>query len=213
MCQLWMQRQDYTDPVRWIIVDDGQAAAEIKPVEAWQIEVIRPKPCWTPGANTQARNLRAGLERITNDDPLLIIEDDDHYAPGWISRAVAELEHHELVGQLLCRKYNVSNLRARELLDHDKASLCCTAMIGDAIRAFREVATHAAVLLDCDLWRCFRGHLFDGAYVTSIKCMPGRGGIDSGHRPRFGKIADPTGQLLRQWIGADAEYYRSWMRS
>lgn len=42
---------------------------------------------------------------------------------------------------------------------------------------------------------------------NGIKCMPGRGGIDSGHEPNMKGHDDPNGDTLRCWIGRDAEEY------
>lgn len=58
ICERLMMAQDYSGPVRWVIVDDGK---EAQPVtferDGWTLEVIRPAPYWRQGQNTQARNL------------------------------------------------------------------------------------------------------------------------------------------------------------
>jgi SAM-dependent methyltransferase len=128
-----------------------------------------------------------------------------------LSRAVAELEGHTLVGQGWCRKYSMRNRRAREVYETRWSSLCCSALIGAGTQAFRKVARQGRKLLDCELWAKFPGHQFAGYYVTGIKCMPGRGGIDSGHGRNFGEIADPDGSLLRNWLGDDAHHYEQYL--
>lgn len=211
LCIKWMQRQTYRGPVKWVIVDDGPVAQRIPRLPRWQIEVVRVEPHWQPGQNTQARNMRAALERITDDEPLLIIEDDEHYAPGYLKRMAEVLKTHEMAGQGLCRKYNLKTRRAMEMIHPTQASLCATGMRGNATRRLRMLCQKAPKLIDVQIWRDLTGHLFEGEYVTGIKCMPGRGGIDSGHQPNFGNISDEDGSLLRKWIGNDAKEYGPFM--
>jgi hypothetical protein len=211
LCCLWMQRQDYVGRVKWIIVDDGKKPSIPPDIPGWDIRIYRRRPYWRKGWNTQALNIRLGASKADPTDWLVIIEDDDHYKTGWLTRVEQELQEHELVGQLLCRKYNIGTCRGRALKDYRKASLCCTAMRGGALQAFRKIARRGPRLMDCDLWSGYTGHLFDGDYVTSIKRMPGRGGIDSGHRREFGNLVDSDGSLLRAWIGDDADHYREFM--
>ena len=116
LCERWMARQDYAGPIRWIIVDDGP---EPQPVtfqrKGWQLVLVRPSPHWAPGQNTQARNLLKGLAAVGPDERLVIIEDDDWYAPDWLTTVAAELEHAELVGEHRARYYNVEQRRGRQL--------------------------------------------------------------------------------------------------
>lgn len=204
LCMRWMRRQTYGGPVRWVIVDDGPEPQEVPTAPAgWQIEVMRPRQLWRPGRNTQLSNLRLGLSAIPSTASVAIVEDDEHYAPDFLARIAREIEAHEMVGQRLCRKYNLRTRRAKELLHPWRASLCTTAVRGGALARLRRIAGAGVVIIDGVLWRPGLGHLFDGAYVTGIKCCPGRGGIDSGHRDTFGDTHDPDLQLLRAWIGDD----------
>lgn len=211
LCIKWMRRQTYSGPVRWVIVDDGEIAQTVPDIPRWDIEVIRPEPFWTLGQNTQARNMQAGLKRISDDAPLLIIEDDEHYAPGYLDQMARALESSDMAGQALCRKYNLHTRRAMEMSHPSQASLCATGLRGDATRGLRALCQAAPKLIDVQLWKLRRGVLFDGAYVTGMKRMPGRGGIDSGHRADFGNIHDKDGTLLSKWIGKDAEEYAPFM--
>lgn len=210
ICERLMGAQQYAGPVRWIIVDDGP---EPQPItfsrEGWTVEVERPRPYWRSGQNTQARNLLAGLACIADDANLVIIEDDDHYAPDWLDTVAAALARAELVGEPRARYYNVPHRRARQLRNAAHASLCATALRGRAIAAMRRECVQAHTFIDLNLWRNFDGTklLFDGHRVTGIKGLPGRGGIGMGHRPEFNGEPDPQGEILRQWIGNDAELY------
>lgn len=210
LCERWMARQDYTGPVRWVIVDDGQAP---QPVtfgrDRWQLVLIRPAPHWSPGQNTQARNLLKGLAAIGADERVVIIEDDDWYAPDWLTTVAGKLEQAELVGEHRARYYNVQQCRGRQLANTGHASLCSTAMRGSALRDFAEACSARPKFIDLELWRRPRSrHLFGGHRVVGIKGLPGRGGIGMGHDEHFNGQPDPSGELLRSWIGVDAGCYR-----
>ena len=209
LCQRWMAAQDYRGSVRWVIVDDGPEPQEIefsKP--GWRLVLIRPAPFWRPGENTQARNLLKGIEACGPTDTVVFIEDDDHYAPGWLTKVAKESEKAEVVGETRARYYNVQTRVGRQLSNAGHASLCATAVRGSALRLFASVCRTAPKFIDLNVWRQARSkHLFAGSMVTGIKGLPGRGGIGMGHNPAFNGQRDQYGTLLRQWIGQDAEAY------
>jgi hypothetical protein len=209
ICERLMARQDYAGPVHWIIVDDGP---EAQPVtfehEGWTLQVIRPAPLWQPGQNTQSRNLLAGLRAVGADARLVIIEDDDWYAPSWLRTVDAALANAELVGEHRARYYNLPMRRARQLSNTQHASLCSTAMRGAAIETFRWACNRHAKFIDLELWRKHRSrYLFGGNRVCGIKGLPGRDGIGMGHSKDFAGTHDPDGRILREWIGDDADMY------
>jgi len=210
LCERWMARQDYTGPVRWVIVDDG---AEPQPVafrrDGWHLVLVRPSPHWLPGQNTQARNLLKGLAAVGADERLAIIEDDDWYAPDWLTTVNRELDRAELVGENRARYYNMQQRRGRQLANTGHASLCSTAMRGSALQDFAEACRARPKFIDLELWRRAPGkHLFGGNRVVGMKGLPGRGGIGMGHGAAFNGQADADGLLLRSWVGDDAEAYR-----
>lgn len=204
-----MLAQTYAGPVRWIIVDDVHPAQPITfEREGWELDVIYPDPLWKPGDNTQARNLLAGLEVVPADAKLVVVEDDDFYSPDWLETVDKWLERAELVGECEARYYNVATKQGRKLHNRNHASLCSTAMRGNAIKTFRAVCKTAVKFIDIELWRQTRSRmLFTGSRVTGIKGMPGRGGIGMGHKRDFRGQHDPDGKLLRAWIGANAGWY------
>ncbi|MBN4999090.1 glycosyltransferase family 2 protein [Stenotrophomonas maltophilia] len=209
LCERWMARQDYSGPVRWIIVDDGPEPQSVTfRREGWQLVLVRPSPHWAPGQNTQARNLLKGLAAVGSEERLVIIEDDDWYAHDWLTTVATELQHAELVGEHRARYYNVEHRRGRQLANTGHASLCSTAMRGSALRDFADACRSRPKFIDLELWRRPRHRrLFGGHRVVGIKGLAGRGGIGMGHDPDFKGEADPCGSLLRDWIGADAEVY------
>lgn len=210
ICEKLMAAQTYTGPVRWIVVDDGEDAQPVTfEREGWALEIVRRRPFWKPGQNTQAHNLRAGLEYVQPYDRLAIIEDDDHYAPDWLETINAALDKVDLAGENMARYYNVQTHHARQLNNDRHASFCCTGMKGIALLSFRRACQPGVQFIDINLWRGFKGAklLFGGHRVTGIKGMPGRGGIGMGHKPDFHGTKDTDGALLREWIGQDAEIY------
>ncbi len=178
-CVEYMQAQTYADPVRWVVADDCDPATEVPKVKGWQIIHVRPEPRWQPGENTQARNLLAGLDYV--DDKLVVVEDDDAYAPDWLERVSGWLDDDDLVGEAPSL-YRHLNGHEKWMNNKRHASLCATAMKGAAINEFREILKQGGKLIDCRLWK-MGGKLYpwDGG-VIGIKGYPGRPGIGIGHR-------------------------------
>lgn len=209
LCEAYMLRQTYREPVRWVIVDDGETPQPVSFTRSgWTLEFVRPEPFWKPGDNTQARNLLAGLDRITSDDRLVIVEDDDWYSPTWLQICDQKLRGDLLIGETRARYYSAPKRTARQLSNGMHSSLCSTAMTGKAIDAFRQVCRGHHKFIDMVLWRTYpHRQLFGGSSVVGIKGLPGRGGIGVGHSDSFKGTADPDGRVLRQWIGNDAAAY------
>lgn len=208
LCQRWMARQTYPGPVRWIVVDDGRDEPRIEAQEHWEVEVIRPEPLWSPGKNTQSRNVLAGLEAAGPDARLVIIEDDDWYAPSWLSVCAAALERAELVGESHARYYNVAQRKALQLTNHSHASLCSSALRGVALNTLKQACHGSPDFIDIALWReAANKLLFRSHGVVGIKGLPGRPGIGVGHSRRFPGEPDPESKILRSWIGADVAAY------
>lgn len=209
LCQRWMMAQDYSEPVRWIVVDDGEEKQLVDfNREGWTLDLVWPSHVWQPGMNTQAQNIAAGLELVADTDRLVIIEDDDHYAPDWLTHVSKMLQKAELVGECRARYYNVEKRIGRQLANTQHASLCSSAMTGVAIKHLRDACQPGVKFIDMTVWRgTATKYLFDGHRVTGIKGLPGRGGIGMGHKGAFAGNKDKSGGLLRSWIGADAEAY------
>lgn len=214
LCEQWMARQEYSGPVHWVIVDDGETPQPVTfSRDGWTLTVIRPLPRWKQGMNTQCRNMLAGLEKIDRTQPLLIIEDDDWYPADYLSVMSAALESNDLVGQKVCRKYSLINQRCKQTVENGRSSLCATGMKGHVIDEFESLCKKGLTLVDMALWGKIRGKLIESNRVVGMKGLPGRGGIDSGHKPTFGDTPDPSGKILREWVGDDAECYSAFRRN
>jgi hypothetical protein len=209
LCQKWMKAQTYKGAVLWIIVDDGPEPQPIKfKRPKWTIEVVRPEPLWEPGHNTQARNLRCALDRVNSDDKVLIIEDDDYYAPTWIEQVDSALEKAELVGETRARYYNIRTKIYKQLENKGHASLCATGMRGGAVETLRSVCRPSIKFIDLLLWQAHSNkHLFEGHLTVGIKGLPGRGGIGMGHDKKFTGYIDHGGKILQEWVGNAAKDY------
>lgn len=206
LCERWMQAQTYAGAVRWIVVDDGAEPQRITlQRKDWDVIPVRPAPVWRPGDNTQSRNLLAGMTAVDPEHPLVIIEDDDYYAPRWLAEVSRNLHAAELVGERNSLYYNVQTRQYRRCWNLRHASLCATAMRGTALKTFRAVCSTNRKFVDIELWRRHTHRaLFDGDLVVGIKGLPGRGGIGAGHRPTFSGTGDPGGAALTRLVGVAA---------
>lgn len=198
-----LARQTYEGPARLVVVDDGPEPQPVTLQRAgWSVEVVRPTPHWEPSQNTQARNLTAGLEWIDANERVVVWEDDDYYAPGYLADVARWLEQDKLVGECRARYFNVATGRGKQMQNVRHASLCSTAMRGGALKAFRAAVTRADKFIDMTLWRSFPGRLYRTRHVVGIKGLPGRDGIGCGHKDNFG-----VPMRLADWIGEDAAFY------
>lgn len=210
LCKTMMLRQTYDGPVRWIIVDDGRKAADARfSKNNWSVEVIRPDQLWSPGENTQGRNLSIGVRKaLEAKNPIIVpIEDDDHYKPEWLETVAKHAPRAELIGERFARYYNVRVRRWQRLGNAGHASLRCSAMRGGAVHTFLDVLTVPYKYYDLKLWGRHESRaLFDTQLTCGIKGMPGRPGIAVGHDGLKGN-EDPRAAVLREWIGSDADWY------
>lgn len=206
LCQRYMERQTYKGPVVWHVTDDGKVPSQANfKREGYTLYMHRLPPMT---GNTQARNLLFLLDQIDTKYPVVCFEDDDRYSADWLEVCDQHLERATLVGEPQARYYNVAQRVGRQLNNLAHASLCSTAMRGRAIDAFRAACKTNEKYIDLKLWRGYRDAiLFPGHRVVGIKGMPGRGGIGMGHDSKFTGQRDPTGKLLREWIGPDADWY------
>ena len=209
LCELFMQRQTYQGPVRWLIVDDGQTPQPISFKRVgWTLEVIRPQPYWQPGQNTQARNLLCALEKTTEQDRLVFIEDDDWYSSKWLEIVDEKLNEADLVGERLAFYYNVKLKKYLQLKNGSHSSLCSTAIKGPVISQLKNICEQKPLFIDISLWRLpISRRLFTSWEVIGIKGLPGRAGIGMGHKPPSHFKPDESGDVLRKMIGADADLY------
>lgn len=188
-CVEYMKNQTHSGPIKWIIVDDGPESMESPIIKKWEIIHIRPKPLWRPGKNTQSRNLKEGLKYIEGEKRfVVIIEDDDKYAPWWLEQCYKWLQINDLVGEAPSLYRHLNGIE-KNMGNKKHASLCSTAMKEKAVDDFTKVLSQTKSL-DYKLWNRFKGkkklYPHNGG-VIGIKGYPGREGIGVGHREEFYK--------------------------
>jgi len=184
-CVEYMKAQDCLGPVKWVIVDDGRKRLHTpSDMGDWEVIHLRPQPFWESGQNTQARNIVVGLEEVEEFDNVLIIEDDDYYAPWWIRKCRSWLNNHELVGEAPSL-YRHLNGAEKRMNNKNHASLCSTGLRGGAIDTLRRTLIRTPKVIDVNLWRNHgtrnkKIYSYRGG-VIGIKGYPGRPGIGVGH--------------------------------
>ncbi len=230
LCEKYMARQT-VQPDLWLVVDDCDPATKCTMGQT----IIRPEPRWPefPEPNTQHRNLAAAIHfamingrSIEPQDKIIFFEDDDWYAPDYIQKQIWRFNSHDIVGETPAYYYHVKN-RAFRIFDESEmsnptphASLCATAIRGSLLPLLID-ALECRAWIDMYLWRkgspmgnglSNSGFTASGtASVVGIKGMPGRPGVSQCHRQEAdGRWSgDPDLSRLRQWIGDDADAYKS----
>jgi hypothetical protein len=214
LCEKWMARQTYLAAGgrwQWILVDDGAEPA--RPTMG-QLHLRRP-----PGDNPKisfTSNLLAAVPHVAGD-LVMVIEDDDWYAPNHVQDLVDRMGRAMIAGGIWQQYYHLPT--RRHITYRNKgASLCQTGFRRELLRAFdgvcrqqREVKQYG---VDGSLWAlCVkRGMAVDnGEWFTSIgiKGLPGKKGLGLGHRPEDSWDLDADGSVLRKWVGNDADVYEA----
>lgn len=209
-------RQTYVGELQWLIADDCDPPT---PCTLGQT-IVRPTPLWSPGDNTQCRNLMALLPLVRHPK-ILILEDDDYIAPRYLERMSQYLDSAPLVGEVNAHYYNVATRTYRVIHNLRHASLCQTALRVEVLPALASICQRGVPWIDLELWRSWRGDCelvpppsSDGIPLcVGIKGMPGRAGIGIGHQDRFPGTSDQDGSVLRGWIGQDADLYAGYYRN
>lgn len=213
LCEGWITRAGFSEPCQWIVIDDGEPAAPPN----IGTTVIRPRPAWEPGQNTQSRNLLAALPAIEYDK-VLIVEDDDYYPEDYFATQSTLLGAFSLVGEGYTRYYNLKNREWFESFPRSHCSLCQTAFRAELLPIFKSAVESNEKFIDIKFWelarkdRALRGKAkrLKGGSVIGIKGLPGRPGIGAGHRP--GGESDPGLIKFREWLGTDWIYYKEFLR-
>lgn len=208
-------------PRQWVVVDDGQVPlSDLMELPDWVTYVRRSRLSDDP-PHTLSVNVLAGLEHVS-EDRILIMEDDDWYAPYYAEFMLDHLQDADLVGLNRIIYYHVvasmwktatlprhtafaqSGFRRGHAFDH-LAAVCRT--------NFTEIREKG--VLDRHWWQTFEGEktlIGDHPCLhVGFKGAVGRPGLADGHRrnePDY--VPDPEHSVLRQSIGPDSFYYNRW---
>lgn len=196
----WVARQTLK-PDRWIVADGGQVPA---PLTMGQERRWIPG---NPGAANFAGNVLRALEGL-DGGLVIVMEDDDWYAPDHIARCAEALEKSRIYGCPLMRYWN---LEVRGYMDmrQDGSTLSQTAFRASEAPRMRDAANAALEAGDYAIdGRFWLGLKATGSPTSvGIKGLPGTKGLGVGHRKDRRWIADPDKTKLREWIGQDADAY------
>lgn len=210
LAQRYVERQTIDAKIIWHVVDDGIHPMVMdfnRPGSIMHTYRLPPMQ-----GNSQHRNLKFLLGVVDHDYPVVFWEDDDWYAPTYLEALAPHLKDHEIVGHQVCRKYNLATHRWLELLNPPHASLCATMVRGQALQQACLLVERTHMFIDLSLWRRIRGGmLVKGHHIVGIKRMPGRRGIDSGHRDTMGQPDTSDCSVLRRWLGDDFNLYERFL--
>jgi hypothetical protein len=226
LCEKWMGRQTRRAGVEWVVVDDGDV-----PVQPTMGQIyLRRSPSCLPCTLPQNLLFALGVVGSMKPDAVLFIEDDDWYAPSYVENMLMELEKGRIAGEMRRRYYHLPTRGYLSCYNRKHAALAATAMrgylVGEAKQACERAIASGSPYVDLHLWRvgpdykmpprwqrveenksCAGAHLFSRRAISvGIKGSPGRGGLGSGHTKDSYQLFDPTGKILRHWVGnSDAQ--------
>lgn len=218
-------------PDQWIVVDDGKVPGEA--VEGMQYIRRIPKP--SDPQHTMILNMREALPLVTGDK-VLIMEDDEYYAPGYIEEMAKRLDEYEVVGIARSKYYHLPTGGFLRHANMDHASLAQTGFRSSFLPEVSGML-EGNQYLDIRIWKRIgktdtlkwgengftkgirkvgagRGLLFDdgetecGCLYVGMKGLPGRAGIGCGHREYKEYLPDNAGrEVLQRWIPRDFRVY------
>ena len=210
LCERWMSQQTYTGRIQWIVVDDG-----VEPTTCTMGQhYIRQRPM---NHHSLCRNLRSAIPRIQGEC-IFVVEDDDYYAPHYLSTMVGRLQRADLVGEFGAKYYYLrhESFRHNHQSEHH-ASLCRTGMTRAVLGTLERCAQGWHPSVDLRLWRSWNGSTFTwrDAGGTQSLCV-GMKGVEGrqsrGWKPSRNAVADPDLMTLEKWVGKEAaEIYRNMM--
>lgn len=210
----YIARQTFAGAVQWVVVDDGKnpyrpEARSPANCSDWELTYRRRDEPGVPGGSLN-RNLIIGL-RLARHDKIVIMEDDDWYAPMYLETYAELLDHHPLVGESRARYYHVAARKFYEPGNTRWASLAQTGFRRELVPQVDDSCRQGTPFIDLKIWeRAIPGkHLIHNhGLCVSIKAMPGRRGLgQGGHTAGRLYKHDHNLRQLHKWIGADADRY------
>ncbi len=152
---------------------------------------------------------------LIKGDKIIIIEDDEYYAPEYIETMARELDLHEIAGIGRSRYYHLFSSSNVQIRNIGQASLAETGFRSSFLPMFSKLLAENGTFLDIALWRKVkrsgRGFIFtddENPLYVGIKGLPGRYGIGVGHDSDNGIYRtfphdNESRNILRQWIPND----------
>lgn len=209
LCEFWISRQTYVGPLQWIVVDDGQVPTAVRRGQQY----IRREPQKRDPRHTMCANLRLAWKHVQHDK-ILIIEDDDYYAPSYIDTMAGWLDEAELVGEIGAKYYFVQTWQSRVFTEHQHASLCRSGFRRSVLGLVQRLTRDDNWQVDLQMWMKWNGSkklvresADHRAISVSMKGMPGRVGVTHRVSPTWIMEDDSNLAKLKTWLGSDHEYY------
>lgn len=216
MCEKYMARQKYIKDgklYQWIVVDDGQTPTQC----TMEQEYIRRNRLPNDPAHTLPVNVAAALEKVKYDK-VCFVEDDDWYREDYIDRMSTMLDTYDMAGFGYASYYHVMLRGFKMMANGRRPSLAATGFKGKEARKIVWFAVNMRKndpSIDSFMWRePFKGRkkvaIIDDRKdypIVQLKGMNERPGLTGFHNVDPYNHIDATGDILRSWIGEDAEYY------
>jgi hypothetical protein len=193
LCWQWMAKQTFSGPVHWIIVDDSSEHYQTpKMPNNWVVSHIKKEKDKSIKNSSQAINILHALDFLKYDN-IVMVEDDDYYAPCWLDVCYEALKTHSLVGRDNIVFYNMytRSYWDKSYKGFDTNAMAQTAMKSSLVQNLRDaclVDMDPTGMVDHNLWRSVdknnkilleRGSV---EYVVGIKGLPGRAGMSNKHK-------------------------------
>jgi hypothetical protein len=216
----WMNKQTYKGKVLWIVVDDCEprTANDIvtQPNSNWEVVIINSEEIWKLGMNTQIANLELAIKEMKQHKEVthfFIIEDDDYYAPNYLS----VMMEHLLVFKVVTGVYTLivrpkDHLWRVEMATVDRGgSLFESAFNISMLPLFEEVMSKKPLFLDVEFWKVVPKkklfQVFEQKRISiGIKGYEGRPGVVTAHRSTNNFNEDLL-NIINFQLGKDAKYY------
>ena len=211
LCQQWVKNQT-VQPDQWLVIDDGKTPM----TPFYPMEYVRRKPTPRDPRHTLHLNLKTAIPLIKGDK-IIILEDDEYYAPRYIEEMSRRLDNHEIVGIIKAKYYHIITGGYLQVRNERHASLAQTAFKRSLLPELGRLVNTKQKYLDIEIWKQVRSrggklHLFDDSeklLYVGIKGLPGRAGIGQGHNSMlYRNIKDTPGRaVLKKWIPKDYQIY------
>ena len=208
LCERWISRQT-RKPDQWIVVDDGHVPAKATRL----MEYVRREPLPSDPKFTLCQNLIAALPLVKGEH-VLILEDDEYYAPGYVEAMTRALDGYTLAGIMCSKYYHIPSGKYAMIGNRTHASLAETGFRRSFLPVFRATLDGDSYL-DLRLWKSpHQGHrhLFldeQASLYCGIKGLAGRSGIGLGHSTTLyrDRWTDTDRSVLKRWVPDDWPVY------
>lgn len=215
MLEKFIKAQTYivSAQTQWLVVDDCTPPTECTLGQTY----IKGPRAWEPGLNTQRYNMEAAISKVKGD-VVLVLEDDDFYAPGYIQAMMDHLAYSEVVGIGNAKYYNVGVPGYKYLRNYVHAALSMTAFHAKHLKILKAAVDSGEFYFDAYLWRRVMDTRIPFTMVTNntlsigFKGMPGRDGLTHSHREKKDYLYDTNYAKLREWLGINFKMYEPFLR-